>query len=40
LLANQGFVAKAPAEVIDRERAKQVELQTKREHLAERLASL
>jgi valyl-tRNA synthetase len=40
LLANQGFVAKAPAEVIDRERAKQVELQTKREQLAERLASL
>jgi len=40
LLANQGFVAKAPPEVIERERAKYEELRTRRQQLAERLADL
>jgi valyl-tRNA synthetase len=40
LLGNPGFTAKAPAEVIERERAKQGELQDKRIQLAERLADL
>jgi valyl-tRNA synthetase len=40
LLGNAGFVAKAPAEVIERERSKQDELQSKRGQLAERLADL
>jgi valyl-tRNA synthetase len=40
LLANQGFVAKAPAEVIERERAKHDELAARRQQLAERLADL
>ncbi|MCC6166245.1 MAG: valine--tRNA ligase [Caldilineaceae bacterium] len=40
LLANPGFVNKAPAEVIERERAKQAELQTKRSQLLERLSTL
>ena len=40
LLGNAGFVAKAPAEVIERERSKQGELQSKRVQLAERLTEL
>jgi valyl-tRNA synthetase len=40
LLSNPGFTGKAPAEVIERERAKQGELQEKRTQLAERLADL
>jgi valyl-tRNA synthetase len=40
LLANQGFVAKAPPEVIERERAKLDELRTRRQQLDERLAEL
>ncbi len=40
LLNNTGFVAKAPPEVIDRERAKHAELQGRRGQLAERLAGL
>jgi valyl-tRNA synthetase len=40
LLANDGFVAKAPADVIRREQAKLAELATKRSQLVERLASL
>jgi valyl-tRNA synthetase len=40
LLANQDFVAKAPPEVIDRERAKYEELRTRRQQFAERLADL
>jgi valyl-tRNA synthetase len=39
-LNNPGFTGKAPAEVIDRERAKLVDLQAKRLQLAERLADL
>ncbi len=40
LLANPGFVTKAPAEVVARERAKLAELQTAHAQLAERLAQL
>lgn len=40
LLANQGFVAKAPAEVIERERSKLEELGVRRHQLTERLADL
>ena len=40
LLANQGFVAKAPAELIERERAKAEELRSRRQQLTERLADL
>jgi valyl-tRNA synthetase len=40
LLNNAGFVAKAPPEVIERERAKLGELQGRHGQLAERLASL
>jgi valyl-tRNA synthetase len=40
LLANEGFVAKAPLEVIERERAKYEELRTRRQQLAERLTDL
>jgi valyl-tRNA synthetase len=40
LLANQGFVAKAPLEVIERERTKIAELGTRRQQLTERLADL
>jgi valyl-tRNA synthetase len=40
LLANQGFVAKAPPEVIERERNKVEELQGRRQQLSERLAGL
>ena len=40
LLGNASFVQKAPADVIERERNKQGELQGKRVQLAERLASL
>jgi len=40
LLANQGFVAKAPEEVIERERAKVEELRGRRQQLAERLTTL
>ena len=40
MLGNPGFTAKAPAEVIERERAKLGELQGKRAQLAERLADL
>jgi valyl-tRNA synthetase len=40
LLGNQGFVAKAPPEVIERERAKYDELQTRRQQLVERLTTL
>jgi valyl-tRNA synthetase len=39
LLGNPGFVSKAPAEVIEREQAKQAELKDKRLQLSERLAS-
>ena len=40
MLDNPGFTGKAPAEVIDRERAKLADLQAKRTQLAERLADL
>jgi valyl-tRNA synthetase len=40
LLNNQGFVAKAPPEVIERERAKYDELNTRRQQLSERLRDL
>ena len=40
LLGNQGFVAKAPAEVIERERSKLEELGVRRQQLTERLADL
>ncbi|RIK32125.1 MAG: valine--tRNA ligase, partial [Chloroflexi bacterium] len=40
LLGNPGFVNKAPAEVIERERGKQGELQGKRVQLVDRLADL
>ena len=40
LLANQGFVAKAPPEVIQRERAKLEELNSRRAQLTARLADL
>jgi valyl-tRNA synthetase len=40
LLGNAGFVNKAPPDVIDRERAKQDELQGKRTQLSDRLAEL
>ncbi|MCC6453770.1 MAG: valine--tRNA ligase [Caldilineaceae bacterium] len=40
LLANEGFVAKAPPEVIERERSKSEELRARRQQLTERLASL
>jgi valyl-tRNA synthetase len=40
LLGNPGFVNKAPADVIERERGKQGELQGKRIQLVERLADL
>jgi valyl-tRNA synthetase len=40
LLANQGFVAKAPPEVIERERAKLEELRIRRQQLIDRLADL
>ncbi len=40
LLNNPGFTAKAPAEVVEREQAKQEELAAKRGQLSERLADL
>jgi valyl-tRNA synthetase len=40
LLGNAGFVGRAPAEVIERERAKLADLQGKRTQLAERLAGM
>ena len=40
MLNNPGFTGKAPAEVIDRERTKLADLQSKRTQLAERLADL
>ncbi len=40
MLNNPGFTGKAPAEIIDRERAKLAELQARRAQLAERLADL
>lgn len=40
MLGNAGFVSKAPAEVIERERNKQVELAAGRTQLTERLAEL
>ena len=40
LLGNAGFVAKAPTDVIERERAKQAELEARRAQLGERLAAL
>jgi valyl-tRNA synthetase len=40
MLNNPGFTSKAPAEVIERERSKLLELQGKRAQLAERLAEL
>ncbi len=40
LLANEGFVSKAPAEVVSRERARLAELRTSHAKLAERLAAL
>ena len=40
MLNNPGFTGKAPAEVIERERAKLAELQAKRAQLAERLDDL
>jgi len=40
LLSNEGFTAKAPAEVIDRERAKMAELQARRNQLAERFGEM
>ncbi len=39
-LSNQGFVAKAPAEVIDGERAKEQDYLEKREAVRQRLADL
>ena len=39
-LENPGFVNKAPAEVVERERARMEEMQTKRTQLSERLADL
>jgi valyl-tRNA synthetase len=39
-LANEGFVAKAPAEVVDREREKLASLREQREKLAAKLAAL
>ena len=39
-LANVGFVSRAPAEVVERERAKSVELQEKRARLDEQIAAL
>jgi valyl-tRNA synthetase len=39
-LSNQGFLAKAPAAVIDKEKAKLVEYQVKKETLVKRLAAL
>jgi valyl-tRNA synthetase len=40
MLANPGFVGKAPAEVVERERARLAELQERRSRLTERLAEL
>ncbi|MCB0126625.1 MAG: class I tRNA ligase family protein, partial [Caldilineaceae bacterium] len=40
LLNNPGFVNKAPANVVEREKGRQAELQEKRDQLAERLADL
>jgi valyl-tRNA synthetase len=40
MLNNPGFTGKAPAEVIERERARLAELQGKRGQLVERLADL
>ena len=40
MLNNPGFTGEAPAEVIDRERTKLANLQSKRSQLAERLADL
>ncbi len=40
LLGNPGFVNKAPANVLEREKGRQVELQEKRDQLAARLATL
>ena len=40
LLNNPGFVNKAPANVLEREKSRQTELQEKREQLAARLATL
>jgi valyl-tRNA synthetase len=40
MLGNPGFTGKAPADVIERERARLLELQGKRAQLAERLAEL
>jgi valyl-tRNA synthetase len=40
MLGNPGFTGKAPAEVIERERARLLELQGKRAQLAERLAEI
>ena len=39
-LANEGFVAKAPAKVIEEERAKMADYADKREKMAARLAEL
>ena len=39
-LANEGFVGKAPAAIVDRERAKLVELRERRGQLMERMAEL
>ncbi|MNV99201.1 Valine--tRNA ligase [compost metagenome] len=39
-LANQGFVAKAPAKVIEEEKAKMADYSAKREIVAARLAEL
>ncbi|MEZ4557243.1 MAG: hypothetical protein R2854_12475 [Caldilineaceae bacterium] len=40
LLNNPGFVGKAPAEVVERERAKQDELTQQREQLASHMREL
>ena len=40
LLDNQGFIAKAPQEVVQRERDKIVELQSRRQHIQTNLAEL
>jgi valyl-tRNA synthetase len=40
MLSNPGFTGKAPAAVVERERAKQAELKARRSQLAERLADL
>ena len=40
MLSNPGFTGKAPAAVVERERTKQAELETRRSQLAERLADL